>query len=197
MRTLKRLEIGQMNGFEKLSAEEQGMIFGGYSKKEGNCFWNCMEYCSKKFDDKGDRHNYEYYGNGYGAGAGTWPGTGSICEGVDKGVIYSSRPYDYLASQFETEGSEWTTGSNMTKYFGSNYDKNSVIIGTFDTKGLDKIGSEGSEAHAVILTGYDPEKKRYSYKEAHGGKTKYVDEKWMIGAAKVTGKKAKTEGSDN
>lgn len=203
MRTLKRLEIGQLNEFEKLSAEEQGMIFGGMSKNDGDCFWNCMEYCSKKYNPKKkDRHDYKYYGNGYGAGAGTWPGTGSTDEGVGQGPRYADRnadgtynvnnkPCEYLESQFNVEGSGWTTGKAMSKYFGSNYDKKSVIIGTFDTSGkaVQVQGSE-DEAHAAIFTDYRDG--YYYYHEANdpAKNEKRIPEKYVIGVAKVTGNKS-------
>ena len=201
MRTLKRLEIGQLNVFEKLSAEEQGMIVGGYSSTPGNCFWNCMEYCSKKYDVKNERHNYKDFGNGYENGLGSWHGTGSNNQGVGYGPDFGSRnwdgsytleqePYDYLASQFRTEGSEWTTGSNMRNYFGSGYDKDSVIIGTFDTRGKLVQGSE-NEAHAAIFTDYDPDSRTYTYHEANdpAKNPKTIGEDYVMGVAKVTGKK--------
>ena len=213
MRTLKRLEIGQLNEFESLSAEEQGMIVGGkYSKNAGDCFWNCMEFCSRKFNkDKEDRHDHVYYAQGFESGNATWPGTGSTDHGLGYGPDYGTRnsdgtytvnetPYNYLASQFKTEGSGWTKGSDMTKYFGSNYDKKSVIIGTFDVKGktVQVQGSE-DEAHAAIFTGYNPVTKEYEYYEANdrAKEKKTIKEQYVMGVAKVTGNKAKTEGSDN
>lgn len=200
MRTLKRVEIGQINVFEKLSAKEMGMIVGGYSSNPGDCFWNCMEYCSRKYNDKGDKHKFDYYGKSFERGNEAWDGTGTTDHGVGYGPNIGSRnwdgtynldntPYDYLASQFKTEGSEWTKGSDMSKYFGSNYDKNSVIIGTFDTKGLLIQGSE-NEAHCAIFTKYNSETGDYTYIDPDNPyPPRTINEKWVIGAAKVTGKK--------
>lgn len=198
MKTLKRLVIGQVNELEKLSAREMGMIVGGYNSNPGNCFWNCMEYCSRKYEDK--RRSYKKFAVGYEEGIGIWEGIGSKDQGVNQGPNYATlnsdgsykleqTPFDYLASQFKIEGSEWTKGSDVSAYFGSNRDKKCVIIGTFDTKGLKIQGSE-NEAHCAIFTGYIKETGEYSFIDPNDqGRVKYIREEYVLGAAKVTGKK--------
>ena len=207
MRTLKRLEIGQLNGFEKLSSEEQNSFIGGYGG-EGNCFYNCMEYCSKKFDDRGDRHNYKDYANGYEKGMGGWEGTGTNDQGKDLGPYYATpndnnsydlkqTPYDFLDSQFDVEGSSWLKGSDISNCFGSDRNKKDIVIGTFDIRGVAGYGSD-SGTHAVIFTGYDPATREYTYINPDDqGRPHYIKEQWVLGAAKVTGKKTKEEGQDS
>lgn len=203
MKTLKRLAVGQLNGFEKLSSEEQNSFIGGYGG-EGNCFYNCMEYCSKKFDDKGDRHKYDDYAEGYEDGMGDWEGTHTTDQGKDLGPYYATpnnnnsydleqTPYDFLASQFDVEGSSWSKGSDVSNYFGSGRNKKDIVIGTFDIRGVAGHGSD-SGTHAAIFIGYDSITKEYKYKNPDDQRIiHYIGEQWVLGAAKVTGKKTIVE----
>lgn len=184
--------------FDSLSEENQRKCQGGYGP-DGNCYYNCLEFLSRKYDGPMNYHNYLYYANDYTYGEKNknddWNGLDDenrCFDTVNEGPkFYDSETGNidtttlrYLSSQFETSGSEWVTGSGIQDLFagGTGSYKKGYVMGTMIT------GS--GTAHAAIFSGYDAATDTYSYYNPNDkGYILKIEASKVLSAIKITGKK--------
>ena len=155
---LKRLKIKELEPSLRMSMKDMLKYMGGYAYDDASCFFNCLEYISKEIC--GNDYNCDYYGNAYFQGNGSYVGTGNIDDyrngpsAYDEDGNINQKTYEFFSHFFATEGSGWTTGSDISGLL-SGGSEGGAVLGFFQV--------DGSTAHCVILQGYDEATGTYTY----------------------------------